>query len=375
MSKTIEVKYFNTYLIKKVVKSSNGISLWAGDGANPDKYPEYPIDADVSTADVIKKDWYIEESRIYGGFNEPETDLGVRAYSISDKDNVSRSKNSLIYSGVLNTRTDTNRTNVFSIAEDITKSLDPKYGGIDRLYADDDTMIILQESKVSSILIDKDALYTSEGNRNVTSSNLFLGDVTQYSGNYGTGGFPESFAVDGNRKYFADKSNSSIMRLSLDGLTEISKYGMEDYFRDQFKLISSNLKREVLDVSWAIPWSATTNQLTVSGENIGDIEYGMKVENISGENNLYIIDIGTPSNNQVIITLNRDISNISSPQPSIIQITKIVKDRVVGGYDNNYDNYALSIHRFPPSKSQGSSLINIPFIPNSNPTDITEPIP
>ena len=373
MSKTIEVKYFNTYLLKKVVKAADGISVWSGDASNPEFYPEFPIDADTSTANVIKKDWYVEESRIYGGFNEPETDLGVRAYSISDRDEVSRSKNSLIYSGILNTRTSVNRTNVFSIAEDITKSLDPKFGGIDRLYADDDSMLILQESKVSSILIDKDALYTSEGNRNVTSSNVFLGDVTQYTGDYGTGGFPESFAADGSRKYFSDKPNSAIMRLSLDGLTEINKYGMEDYFRDQFKIISPESKREVFDVSWEIPWASTTDELTVSGENISAIEYGMKVESINGENDLYVIDIGTPIDNAVVITLNREISQLISPQPSVIQFAKIVKDRLVGGYDNNYDNYTLSIQRYPASKSSKSKLVVLPFSRDLRPPTVFEP--
>ena len=38
----------------------------------------------------------------------------------------------------------------------------------------------------------------------------------------------------GYRKYFTDKDRNAVMRLSRDGLTEISNYGMIDYFRDQF---------------------------------------------------------------------------------------------------------------------------------------------
>ena len=40
----------------------------------------------------------------------------------------------------------------------------------------------------------------------------------------------------GYRKYFTDANKSAVMRLSQDGLTEISSYGMYDYFRDNLSL-------------------------------------------------------------------------------------------------------------------------------------------
>ena len=59
------------------------------------------------------------------------------------------------------------------------------------------------------------------------------GKVDPYAGNYGISRNPESFAVFGYRKYFTDKDRNAVMRLSQDGLTEISAYGMKDFFRDQ----------------------------------------------------------------------------------------------------------------------------------------------
>lgn len=360
MAVTKEVKYFNSFLLKKTTKSLSGAAVWCGDPSNPDYYPQFPIEVDKSTPSVIDKFWYVEESRILGGFNEAEVDLGVKAYVEDEGDRNTRSKNSLIYSGVYNSRTSINQTNVFSVAEDITKSLDPRYGDIQRLYAEDSNMLVMQESKISSILVDKDALYTAEGDRNVTSSNLVLGDVRQYAGEYGIGVNPESFAVKGNRKYFADVPNGSVMRLSMDGMTEINEYGMDDFFRDEFRRLSPENKREVLDISWTVPWATTTDEITVSGDNIELIEYGMSVEGIVGESGLYVIDIAE-NGSDLDITLNREISNLSSPQPSAIQFVKIVRDRVVGGYDNNYENYVISIVYNPPSKSSGSGIVSQPL--------------
>ena len=358
MSKTIEVKYFNSFLLRKTLKSLTEPALWAGDPANPDFYPAFPVEVDNSTSSVIDKNWFVEETRMYGGFNEDEVDLGVKAYLINDDNDDLELTNSLIYSGVFNNRTGVNNTNVFSVAEDITKSLDPRYGSIQRLYAEDSNMLIYQESKVNSVLIDKDALYTAEGDSNVTSSNLFLGDIRQYSGEYGIGKFPESFAVDGGRKYSADVPNSSIMRLSTDGNTQISKYGMEDWFKDNLQLISPEYKRLVLGVTWTIPWGVATTTITVGGENISEIDYGMTVEGIVGYNLLYIIDIGTEVGGEVEITLNRSITVTESPQPSVISCVKLVKDKVIGGYDSELDNYNISIVYNPPSLSVESGLVN-----------------
>jgi len=87
---------------------------------------------------------------------------------------------------------------------------------------------------VNRALIDKDAIYTQEGQPVQTASNVVIGAIIAYAGEFGISQNPESFAVYGYRKYFTDKDKGSVLRLSQDGLTEISNYGMYDFFRDQF---------------------------------------------------------------------------------------------------------------------------------------------
>ena len=182
---------------------------------------------------------HIEESRIKGGFNEPFAALGPKAYATNENYEENRRENALIYSGIYNSRTDINQTNVFSGAEKITRSIDPANGSIQKLHAEDTNLNILQENKVSYALIDKDAIFTAEGGQLTASGAQVIGQIVPYLGKYGISKNPESFAVKGNRKYFSDKSRGAILRLSRDGITEISQAGMKDYFKDTLKKSTS----------------------------------------------------------------------------------------------------------------------------------------
>jgi len=186
------------------------------------------------------KKWHIEESRIKGGFNNTFMDLGVRAFVIDEEYASERRKNALIYSGIFNSKTGINNLNQFSIGDNITKAVDIANGSIQKLYAEDTNLIILQEDKVNRAPVDKDFIFTAEGSPLATTSNLFIGQILPYSGKYGIGTNPESFAVKGNRKYFTDNKRGVVLRLSGgvgggDGLTEVSFYGMRDWFKDNLK--------------------------------------------------------------------------------------------------------------------------------------------
>ena len=179
--------------------------------------------------------YHIEESRIKGGFNETQMDLGVRAFLVNDEYSVINRKNAMIYSGIYNAKTAVNELNQFSIGDNITKAVDITDGSIQKLYAEERELIILQEDKVNAAGINKDFIFTAEGQPLSTASNVVIGQVRTYLGKYGISENPESFAVKGNRKYFTDKKRGVVLRLTRDGLTEISNYGMRDYFKDNLQ--------------------------------------------------------------------------------------------------------------------------------------------
>ena len=212
-----------------------GTEIKFGKIINFDQIPAAYGSGNVST------DWLLEESRIRGGYNNVSVDYGVKAYTVEDEPKQSHKFSSLIHSGIFNSRTGVNQTNQFSVGEDITRTIDPANGSIQKLYAEDTNLIIFQENKVSKSLIDKDAIYSAEGNASVTSRNLVIGQNVAYAGEYGISTDPESFAVNGYRKYFTDRDQNVVCRLSMDGITVISAYGMTDYFRDKLSNAAPNI--------------------------------------------------------------------------------------------------------------------------------------
>jgi hypothetical protein len=210
------------------------VTMTFGKIVNFDNIPQaYP--------DSSSDDWFVEESRIRGGYNNTSVDFGVKAYLVEDEPKQSNKFSSLIHSGIFNSRTGINQTNQFSVAEDITRTIDPANGSIQKLYSEDTNLIIFQENKVSKSLIDKDAIYSAEGNASVTSRNLVIGQNVAYAGEYGISTDPESFAVNGYRKYFTDRDQNVVCRLSMDGITVISSYGMTDFFRDKLSAAAGNI--------------------------------------------------------------------------------------------------------------------------------------
>ena len=302
-----EVTYFNSFIVKKLVEANTnfaygaGIAVWPGLPWNPDGYPIFPnrVSTDIypSGDDDIYM-WYIEESRIRGGYNNDQVDLGVRAYIKETTDDELILSNGIIYSGLYNSTTGFNDTNVFSVAEKIQTQVDPRYGGIQKLYASNTNLVIFQNDKVSRALIDKDEIYTADGNALKTASSLVIGSITQYAGEYGISNNPESFAFKGNRIYFSDKNRGAIMRLSTDGLTEISMYGMRDYFRDKLSVVSeqpefsSLLTLKLYAANPGLSSIFPTNSIIAEDSSTGlvsNLELGMQFSSsIYGNSGVYV---------------------------------------------------------------------------------------
>ncbi len=310
MSVTLEIKYYNTFLIKSsevthqvvgtgdgsdttfTIAESSGNTIYAVPNSEAD-FQVY-FDNELQPASgytyknktkvitftsapgnnksilVVVKNWHIEESRIRGAFNGKTVDFGVRA-AITDNEYAPETREaSLIYSGIYNGKTRTNEINQFNPSIPNTKSIDSSFGSIQKLFAEDNNLNVFQENKVHNILIDKDIIFTAEGSPQITSSDQVLGQVVAYTGNYGISKNPESFAYHAGRKYFTDKNNGVVLRLSRDGITEISNFGMRDYFKTNLKLADSivgiwdnNRKKYVLSLQEDL----VTNTFTGNGSN------------------------------------------------------------------------------------------------------------
>jgi len=358
MATTIEISYFNSFWIK-TVNNVDAQPVWpsgypynlanpivGSNGVNLDEFPgTSPVNQAVNEIDPLigeyQINWFVEEARIRGGYNNTQIDLGVKAYIVEDDTTQQNRFNSLIYSGIYNSRTGTNNTNQFSVGQDITKSLDPANGSIQKLYAENTNMTIFQESKVSNALIDKDAIYSAEGGGTVTSSSLVIGQIQPYLGEYGISKNPESFAVYGFQKYFTDKDRGVVLRLSRDGITEISNYGMLDYFRDNLANINENY-------GWNYqigPGSSSVDARTINAgaTSLEKALLGMSL-NVNGVFSAYVIDINTDETSHEL-TVDRDVSTINISDT--VTLSSVAPSKSLGAYDIHNKNYVLSLQYGP----------------------------
>jgi len=352
MATVIEVKYFNSFWLKTV--NSEGPSPPVGP-VFPNGYPyntgakalpllgggtlsDFPGLGSDATSTSLNINWFIEESRIRGGYNNTQVDLGVRAYIVEDVTEQQNRINSLIYSGIYNSRTGVNNTNQFSVGQDIVKSLNPANGSIQKLFAENTNMTIFQESKVSSALINKDAIYSAEGAPVQTTSNLVIGQIQPYLGEYGISTNPESFAYFGYQKYFTDKDRGVVLRLSRDGITEISQYGMIDYFRDNLAALNDNYL-------WSVTCGPTTEStvgddksIDVNGADLNTVLIGMAVI-VDGEFVAFVTKV-TPSPLGGVVLIDRP-ATITAGQNVLFQST--APSKALGAYDVHNKNYVLSL--------------------------------
>jgi hypothetical protein len=239
MATTLEVSYFNTFWLKRLKnftqfqeREPDG-TVKAGDtGGTTTGTPDITTGTGYIESNVFE-DWFVEESRIEGGFNNTSVDFGNKAYIVEEEDAQTRRQSSLIYSGVYNARNGINNTNQFPIGEEITRSVDPSSGSIQKLHAENTNLIILQERKVNRAPVDKDVIFTQEGLPITADAKNVIGTPTSFEGNFGISRDPGSFAVYGYNKYFTDRDRGVVMQLGPNGLNPISNYGMIDFFRDK----------------------------------------------------------------------------------------------------------------------------------------------
>ena len=227
-----------------------------------DSYTTLRIDVGATTADttlnpntyIIKHEvsrnpfalsWYnsfsfgngVESNRIRDDFNQPIIDKGAKVSTVLEENyEKERRSSGLIYSGIYNTNSGVNNLNQFIQAEKITKDLNPTYGSIQKLFSRQTDLVSFCQDRVVKVLANKDAVFNADGNPNLVATANVLGQTMPFAGDHGISENPESFAKDNYRAYFTDKQRGAVLRLSMDGITPISQYGMNDYFKDNLKL-------------------------------------------------------------------------------------------------------------------------------------------
>ena len=235
----------------------------------------------------------VESNRLRDDYNAVTIDKGVKAsMPMATPYEAERRKSGLIFSGIYNSTSGVNETNQFIQAEPITKDLNPVHGAIQKIFARDTDLVTFCEDKVFKILANKDAVFSAGGNANITATNKVLGQTIPFSGDYGMSD-RTSFAEESFRMYFVDKNRGAVLRLSRDGMTPISNYGMKDYFFDNLKgyqkiIGSFNDRKEIYNLTLDDSWTEDPKTISYTEDTRGWVSFKSFIpEGGCGFNNNY----------------------------------------------------------------------------------------
>ena len=125
---------------------------------------------------------------------------------------------------------------------------DKRFNSIQKLHSINESLIILQEDKISKAMVSRAVLFDATGKQNVAISSNVLSSSVPYAGDFGISLNPESFANFGFRSYFVDARRRTVLRLSQDGLTVISEHKMKNFFTDYFQEVIDRRKTRLLKI-------------------------------------------------------------------------------------------------------------------------------
>jgi hypothetical protein len=274
----------------------------------------------------------VESDRIRDDYNAPTIGKGVRVSTVFE-DNYKEEyiKSGLIFSGLYNGKNGINRLNQFIIAENITEEANPIYGSIQKLNTRDTDLTLFCDDKILKVPARKDLLFQADGNPQVTSTDRFLGTIIPYAGNYGCQ-HPESFADHIYRAYFVDRTRGKVLRLGGDGITEISNYGMKDYFKDKlvaetgYMFGSYDENKDQYNISLPVAQTVVSFSESVNGwpsrKSFYEKESGISLNNMyytfkdgkifSHDNETRNTFYGTKTDSEVTLLLNGNPGNIKN---------------------------------------------------------------
>jgi len=292
-------------------------------------------------------------------------------------------KSDIIYSQIYNMSSNIDASNQFILADKIVKRLNRSHGQINALIARNNDIIALCEDKILKILSSgKDALFNADGNMQLTASNNVLGQSIPFVGDFGCQ-HPESIALDEYRIYFVDKARGAVLRLSKDGMTEISSNGMDNWFDEQLQktqsvigsfdddkseynitlheIISTRVSKNVYTLSFdesTKGWTSFKSFIQESGLSLNNKYYTFKKgklykhhSNDVLRNNFY----GTQHESSVTTLLNAESNIVKSFRTVVYEGSQaeVIKDLSDSNYRNILPSSGWSIETIKTDQQSG----------------------
>lgn len=229
-----DIVYFedtNTYSVVDGAHSSNIVQIKCGDAWIKSRTYIYTPDATKSPYSFTGEEFDIN------------TELGIRSYSkgrpmVSLRDFGEKTQPITMWGGNYFRDTKTNEISAFNFED--TMMLDAQHGPINQMWLVGDVMKFLQTRKETSVYVGKNTFTDAGGNVSLAQVNSLFGNKNESNTDYGLN-FKQASARSERLMFYWDQDKGAVVQSSPNGLLEISRYGMQSYFRNKKREIDTVL--------------------------------------------------------------------------------------------------------------------------------------
>jgi len=176
---------------------------------------------------------YIEDFSLSDFFTSAENSQG-RANLYTPTAMQLKRRASITYSEPFNFDSSNLQLSSFNLSLANFKDFDATYGGIKYLQNSADSIVMLQDSKLSVVPVSRNLIQYASDNANLVASNDILGTPVYRSGDFGCDDNPESVVIRFGRVFYTDAQAGKVMAFGASGIEPISEKKMDSFFTTSF---------------------------------------------------------------------------------------------------------------------------------------------
>ena len=184
---------------------------------------------------------FVESERASDFFDSSGKSFG-RAHIETPEQEKIRRYSSITYSDPLAFDSSQLNLSSFNPSKFPYKDMPAQYGGVTAIEDGNESLTVLQQSKVSFVPINRNLVQMGQDG-NLVTSNEVMGTETFLAGSYGPGDCPEGVVNRFGVIYFSDPNSGVVCTISSKGVLPISSAKMESYFERIYGDVSNAVAR------------------------------------------------------------------------------------------------------------------------------------
>ena len=253
-------------------------------------------------------DW-IEDPRVSDFFESNYTSRGKSFAYLPDNTRIKR-YGSITYSDPFAFESTNLGLSSFNLTTQNYKDLSYDYGSIKSLVPYDEFLYLVHERRGGIVPVQRNILTANDG-ESLTATNMVLGPVKYYTGEYGCNNNPESIAWYRGYVFFVDAKAGKVLRMNYQsGMDVISEQLVDTFFKDKMfasvttaknRLYRAGVDRENYEYIISSP-ALYTSELTINDSCSGNTAIGFARTNSGGT----ILNVTAVYDNSLTFNFNTD---------------------------------------------------------------------